>query len=339
MTRYKRLIDKLTPILAVVVALSGAARAETIPLTIGAAAMQDLASDKFYHAFGRTLSEPGSPFAVKVMVRGEGGSDEQNLAAVRRGRMQMGGISYAAISTSAPELAVLNAAFLLTSYDEIDFILAHGLEDRINAMLQANGLVGLRHIPASWNIVYGKRPILSPADAKKVRMRARIDSGSMLFLKALDADVIHVAATEVIPSLQTGLIDGGETNSFVYLLNGIYAEAPHLIMTRHVPSITVVIANRDWWNSMTAAQRQRIDGALPPAPEWRRLMRADEDRLIAAAARKGITVHELAPEKLREWQETAAASHPPLLDEIGGDARAIYDLIVAGKVAYAKRKN
>lgn len=197
------------------------APAATVPLTIGAAAMPELASDRYYHAFGDTLSAPGSSFDVKVMVRGEGGSDEQNFANVRRGRMQMGGISYAAISTVVPELAVLNAAFLLESYDEIDFILANGLEERINATFAKNGLVGLRHIPASWNIVYGKRPILWPADAKHVRMRSRIDSGSQLFLQALESDVIHVAATEVIPSLQTGLIDAGETNSFVYLLNGL----------------------------------------------------------------------------------------------------------------------
>lgn len=330
---------RLICIFAIVTALTSTSRGQDIPLTIGAAAMQDLASDKFYHAFGETLSGPGSPFAVKVMVRGEGGSDEQNLSAVRRGRMQMGGISYAAISTFVPELAVLNAAFLLTSYDEVDFILANGLEDRINAMFRANGLVGLRHIPASWNIVYGKRPILWPADARKVRMRARIDSGSQLFLKALESDVIHVAATEVIPSLQTGLIDGGETNSFVYLLNGIYTEAPHLVMTRHMPSITVVIANLDWWNSLTEDQRTLVDRALPPAPEWRRQMRADEDRLIAVAQSKGITVHELTADMQKAWETAAAASHPPLLRDIGGDAQAIYNLVVAGKAAYAARRN
>ena len=327
----------LRGLLVAAVALAAAAspRAAGIPLTIGAAAMQELASDRYYHRFGETLSAPGSPFDVKIMVRGEGGSDEQNLANVRRGRMQMGGVSYAAISTIVPELAVLNAAFLLNSYEEIDFILAFGLEARINDMFLRNGLVGLRHVPASWNIVYGKQPILWPNDAKHVRMRARIDAGSQLFLKALDADVIHVAATEVIPSLQTGLIDAGETNSFVYLLNGLYSAAPHLVMTRHVPSITVVIASKPWWDSLDEEQRRTIDEALAPAQSWRNDMRGDEVRILADYVERGIVVHELTEAQRAAWEAAALTSHAPLVEAIGGDAQELYDMIVAGKKAFA----
>ncbi len=244
-------------------------QAQKIPLTVGAAAMMDLASDRLYHEFGANLSGPDSEFDVRLMVRGEGGSDEQNFNSVRRGRMQMGGISYGAISTVIPELAVLNAPFLFDSYEEIDFVLAAGLEDTVNAMMEDVGLVGLGQNTASWHIVYSKLdPILWPEDAKEVRMRSRVDESSILFLQALDADVIHISATEVIPSLQTGLIDAGETNSFVYFLNWVYTEAPQLTLTNHVPSVTAFIANQRWWTGMTQAQRDTVIAALAPRETW-----------------------------------------------------------------------
>ena len=304
------------------------------PLTVGAAAMIGLASDRLYHEFGDALSVQGSPFDVKLMVRGEGGSDEQNFNSVRRGRMQLGGVSYGAISTAIPELAVLNAAFLFDSYEELDFVLATGLKDTINEMIENVGLHSLGQNTASWHIVYGKTPILWPADAQGVRMRSRIDESSILFLQTLDADVIHLSATDVIPSLQTGLIDAGETNSFVYLLNGVFTEAPHLTLTNHVPSITGFVANQGWWNSLTNEQHQAIDKALAPRHTWSIPMRADEQRFLRQYAERGVTIHELSPEMRERWKAVALPSHRTLIDNIGGRAQEIYDLVLEAKASY-----
>ena len=309
--------------------------AQKIPLTVGAAAMMDLASDRLYQEFGDALTYPDSPFDVRLMVRGEGGSDEQNFNSVRRGRMQMGGVSYGAVSTVIPELAVLNAPFLFDSYGEMDFVLAAGLEDTVNSMIGEVGLVGLGQNAASWHIVYSKaNPIVRPKQARGVRMRSRIDTSSILFLQALGADVIHLSATDVIPSLQTGLIDAGETNSFVYLLNGIYSEAPHLTLTNHVPSITAFIANERWWKNMTKAQRTMVVDALAPRNTWNAPMRADEKRLLCQYMERGVIIHRLSDESRAQWKAVTWPSHRTLIDEIGGRAQELYDVVMEAKARY-----
>ena len=322
-------------IAALLAASVSSVEAQKIPLTVGAAAMIDLASDRLYHEFGANLSGPDSEFDVRLMVRGEGGSDEQNFNSVRRGRMQMGGISYGAISTAIPELAVLNAPFLFDSYEEIDFVLAAGLEDTVNAMIGEIGLVGLGQNTASWHIIYSKaKPILWPKDARDVRMRSRVDESSILFLQSLNADVIHLSATEVIPSLQTGLIDAGETNSFVYFLNGVYSEAPHLTLTNHVPSVTAFIANQRWWTGMTQAQRDTVIAALAPRETWNTPMRADEQRIMGQYAERGAVVHHLTDEMRARWKEVTGPSHRALIDSIGGRAQELYDVVLEAKARY-----
>ncbi len=315
--------------------ISGLAQAQKIPLTVGAAAMMDLASDRLYHEFGANLSGPDSEFDVRLMVRGEGGSDEQNFNSIRRGRMQMGGISYGAISKAIPELAVLNAPFLFDSYEEIDFVLKTGLEDTVNAMIGEIGLVGLGQNTASWHIIYSKTdPILWPRDARGVRMRSRVDESSILFLQALDADVIHISATEVIPSIQTGLIDAGETNSFVYFLNGFYSEAPQLTWTMHVPSITAFIANERWWTGMTQVQRDTVIGALAPRETWNVPMREDERRLMREYAERGAVIHHLTDEMRSRWKDVTWPTHRALIDGIGGRAQELYDVVLQAKARF-----
>jgi len=315
--------------------ISEFAYAQKIPLTVGAAAMMDLASDRLYQEFGANLSGPESEFDVRLMVRGEGGSDEQNFNAVRRGRMQMGGVSYGAISTAIPELAVLNAPFLFDSYEEIDFVLNAGLEDMVNAMIGEIGLVSLGQNTASWHILYSKNtPILRPEDAQGLRMRSRVDESSILFLQALDADVIHISATEVIPSLQTGLIEAGETNSFVYFLNGFYSEVPHLTLTNHVPSVTGFVANERWWSGMTQEQRDTVIGALAPRETWNEPMRADEQRLIRQYSERGAVIHHLTKDMRSRWKEVTWPTHRALIDSIGGHAQELYDVVVEAKARF-----
>lgn len=109
-------------------------------------------------------------------------------------------------------------------------------------------------------------------------------------------------------------------------------------MTRHVPSITVVIASKPWWDSLTDDARQQIDRALAPVEQWRKEMRADEDRFLTAYVERGITVHELSDAQRAAWVEAAWKSHAPLLADIGGEAQDLYDAIVAGKKQFAAQR-
>ena len=306
-------------------------------LTLGAGSNPQLQSDKLYKSFSSNLTAFESTFNVRLMTNQEGGSDEQNFYQVRRGRMQMGGVSYGAISTVIPELAVINLPFLFDSYKEIDFILDNGLEDKLNSKFLSKGLVGLRHIPASWHILYGKKPHIMPVDFKNIRVRSRIERSSHLFLKSLEADVIHVSGTEVVTSLQTGLIEAGETNSFVYFLTGFHSEAPYLTFSKHVPSVTTIIANKRWWDSLDLEHQNMIDKSLAPAQVWRDSLRSDEEKLTKFYEKEGkVKVQYLSDKQRNHWRNISMPSRVELLKELGSDARQLYNFILELKEKFPK---
>ena len=69
-----------------------------------------------------------------------------------------------------------------------------------------------------------------------------------LFAQSIGADMIPLGYGEIVPSLQTGLIDAGENSISLYARTGISAEAPYLTLTRHVFGMSVIVAEdaRPW---------------------------------------------------------------------------------------------
>ena len=306
--------------------------ADKTPVTIGAFSSPALTSEDFYQDMGRRLDESGS-FDVKLLVNGELGSDEAHFYALRRSRIDIAGVGFQSVSTMLPELAVINAAYLFSSWDEVDWVFETALTRYVDDLLLKQGIIGIRHYGAAWHGVYAKQPMRVPADLIGRRYRALIDPASQLFAQVLGVDLFQVASTEILTSLQTGLIDAGETNSHVYNITGTSEAAPFYTRTRHTPSIITLLASKRWWDRLTRDQQELVMASYPPMRAAGGALRADEERMLASADH--VTLIEPNPPELELWRGAGQSTHGALIEQIGGNAQELYDLIMAAKAAYA----
>lgn len=312
------------------------AAADATPVRIGAFSSPALASEGFYQDFGRRLAEGApEPFDVTLLVRGELGSDEAHFYALRRGRLDIAGVGMQSVTTMLPELAVLNAAYLFSSWDEFDAVLEAAVIPYIDALLAENGVVGLRHFGAAWHGVYAQQPMRTPEQLEGARFRALIDPASQLFAQALNVDLFQIPSTEILTALQTGLINAGETNSHVYNITGTSEAAPFFTRTRHTASIITLVANKRWFDGLTQSQRTLIREAYPPMREAGEALRADAERMLAASAEDYLTLVEPTESELAVWRAAGQSTHGTLIEQIGGNASAFYDLIVDAKSTYS----
>ncbi len=326
---------RLVALIGLCVIAASANAADTTPVRIGAFSSPALASEGFYQDFGRSLSEAETePFDVTLLVHGELGSDEAHFYALRRGRLDIAGVGMQSVTTMLPELAVLNAAYLFASWDEFDSVLETAVVPYMNDLLAENGVVGLRHFGAAWHGVYTKRPARTPGELSGARFRALIDPASQLFAQALDVDLFQIPSTEILTALQTGLIDAGETNSHVYNMTGTSEAAPYYTRTRHTASVVSIIANKRWFDGLSTGQQELVRAAYPPMREAGAALRADEERMLADAAASHVTIIEPDSAELQRWRDAGQSTHRALVDQIGGNALAFYDLIVEAKAAY-----
>jgi len=285
--------------------------------------------------FGRDLeAHPDNALPVRFYIMSELGSEESQLSQLRRGRLQMGGYSLQGAASVVPELSVLLAPFLFDSYEEIDFIMDQYLAPFFAEEFAARGIYLLAPAEVGWTSIYGKTPLLSPDDLRGRKMRSSKALASQYLIEAVGADMVPLPFPDIIPSLQTGLIHGGESGTVFYGIAGVPREAPHLTLTRHSFDTGVVVANLAWLNSLPSAQRQAVLDSMMPAAGNRSLTRAAERDILENPARYGIIIHEPGTEDLAAWRAATRANHQRIIASSGPKAQAVYDLIQTGKAAF-----
>lgn len=270
--------------------------------------------------------------------RSETGAEEQQLFDIRRGRAHIGGPSLQGLSSVVPELTIAMAPFLFDSEAEVDFVYDRYLKAVFDPLFAAKGIKLLQWVEVGWTNLYSNGAVLTPADAAGRRLRGSPNRAAQGFLRAVGADSVPLGSTELVPALQTGLIDGGlGATVFHYFSTRDYAR--DFTLTRHSYDTGAIIANLDWWNSATDGQRDTIGHAWMSSVEARQSVRKLTAFALSDMKRRGIRLHELTPDQRAQWVAATAKVAPALIADIGGASAQVWAAIQAGKAAFAAQSS
>ena len=288
--------------------------------------------------FSERLAKQPASMQPVFYIFGQLGSEESSLSQLRRGRIQLGGYSLQGASSVVPELGLLLAPYLFDSQEELDFIMDHYLNTAFSELFEQRGLLLLNWAEVGWTSIYGKQAFLTPSDAAHRKLRSSNARASQLLITAIGADIVPLPFPDILPSLQTGLIDGGESGSIFYALAGLPKEAPHLTLTQHAFDTGMFLANRAWFTQLDGKQQQAISQSLPSLDEFRRSVRKAEQAILDAPESYNIVLHTLTEPQRQLWKQATEKNHPLLIESIGGKAVEIYQLIQRGKQAFLEHK-
>jgi len=308
----------------------------TIIGTAGAASAPGDIGDLIWNGFGKTvLAKSGGTYGIKLLTRGETGGEDGMMTALLRNRIQVSSFSEASMSRLVPEYMLIAAPYLFDSAAESQFVLDNFLKKPLAEETAKKGIVLHEFQEVGWNNIYGKKPLLTPVDTKSYRMRALPSQTSQMFLEAVGADVIHMQRTDVVTSLQTGLIDGGETALVLYARGAEPTYAKHITLTEHSRTSGSSVFNKAWLDGLPADQRNVVLTSYQSLAE----QRAEASRLyeqeLARLPTLGVTVHTLSPDQRARWREATKMNTARLIESIGGRAQEFYNVILEGKRAFA----
>lgn len=271
---------------------------------------------------------------LDFFTRGERGGEEQILHDIRRGRAHLGGMSLQGLASIVPELNIAMAPYVFSSSEEVDFVYDHYLFEAFNGLFAEKNLVLLQWVEVGWNGVYAQTPIALPEDAKGLRLRGSPNPATQLFLAAIGADSIPLGSADLVPSLQTGLIEGGVSAVlFHYFLTRRYAR--HLTLSRHSYDTGAIVANKAWFDGATERQREILRGAWGDPAAARAAVRSLADGAVQQMRDEGIEVRTPSEAELQSWRRATRNVAPELIARIGGASRTVHEAILAGKRAFA----
>ncbi|WP_446831054.1 TRAP transporter substrate-binding protein [Candidatus Foliamicus sp.] len=305
-------------------------------ITAAGTAFPNTIGEQHWFTFQRMVEEgTGGRFKVRMLVHGQLGSEEQIVAGLRRGRVNIGNLSAMVASTLVPETAILYAPFLFETEEEADFVYDHFLTELFTELFAEQGLHLVSWSEIGFHHVYSITPVLSPEDMRGRRFRVSASDASRLFAEALGADIIPLGFGEIVPSLQTGLIESGENSVSMYVRTGTSSEAPHLTLTAHCFGMSIIVADKAWWDSLADADREIMALAYPSIAVTRKDTREEAAGDLKNAQSFGIAPR--WPDRAERASWAAAVAHVPeeLARAVGGRSNQVLETIAAGKAAFA----
>ncbi|MAF84174.1 MAG: TRAP transporter substrate-binding protein [Gammaproteobacteria bacterium] len=325
--------------LIVMIALSGCeSEGNVTVVNLGGTTVPDTPGEVIWLNFKQTAeTASGGRLELRPLIYGQLGSEEQLLSGLRRGRIQFANLSAQVTSTVVPELALLYAPFLFDDAAQADYVYDTYLTDLYRDLLAKHNLHLVTWYEIGFHSIYATAPIIVPADARGKRFRVSSSLNARLFAEAIGADVIPLGFGEIVSSLQTGLIEAGDNSVSLYAGTGIADEAPHYSLTRHAFGVSVIVADKKWWDALPSGDRTVLTDSFPSIAESRRLSRA-QDIADLNDQSLGIIAHALSDEQREAWRTATAGVTGHLIEQLGGRAREIHTLILNGKAEYMQRK-
>ena len=307
--------------------------------TVGAATFPGDIGEKIWLDYEREVARRSNgAIKLRMLIHGETGGEESRMPALLRGRVHISSFSDSGMSRVVPEFGLLTAPFLFDSLEEVHFVVDNFLKEPLAVLARDKNIVVLNWQDVGWLNIYGSKPLLTPDDTAGYRMRSLQSDASILFLQAIGADTIHIQRTELVSSLQTGLVEGGESSLVLYATGGEAEYATHMTRTQHARQFGFSIVNGRWFDRLNERQQNILTVSFGPESVQRQLalhlLREEERRL----KENGGTVHELTPAQRDVFRQRAIGNQKTLVESIGGRAAEIMDRIEAGRAAFARQE-
>jgi len=155
-----------------------------------------------------TTAKTAGRVKFKVYPGGVSGDEKDVVRKIRLGQLQAGGFTGVGIGEIAPEARLLDTPFLFKNAKEIDYIYKTMDADFRN-IFESRGYVLLGWAEVGNVNIFSNTPVTKPEDLRKVKMWIwEGDPIAEASFAALDIKPIPLSITDVMTSLETGMING-----------------------------------------------------------------------------------------------------------------------------------
>lgn len=249
---------------------------------------------------------------LTIYADGTAGSEAESIQKLRVGSLQAVTLSAASLADLDSYLgAIEKVPMLFHSLEESEYV-----RDKVSPLLEkrleSQGFVVLFWADAGWIQLFSRQPILRPADLKNTRLLTTPgDPAEVELIKMLGIKPEQRVWSEAFLGLQTGNIDELVTTPFLCLAGQFDRTAKHYLPLNYVPLAGATIISKQFWESLTAEQRDAMHrAAVEAGREIQASSRAENQKSIEAMKSRGLQVHAMTPEAEREWQQYFEAVYP-----------------------------
>jgi TRAP-type C4-dicarboxylate transport system substrate-binding protein len=272
-----------------------------------------------YHQSLQAMAEawrkaPDGGVRLVIYPDGTQGGEADMVRLMRVGTLQAGLFTAVGLSQIEPGAMGLQAApMLFRSLDEFEFV-NEKLRPMLEKALAEKGFIVLFWVDAGWVRFFSKVPLVTPDDLKRMKMFSWAGyPEEVAILRRAGYTPVPLETSDILPGLQTGLINAAAAPPIFALAGQIDSRAPHMLNLNWAPLVGGCIIKKEAWDKIGPAAREMLLAAATRAgKEIRDQSRKESAEAVAAMKKRGLTVHEVTPEIEKLWQLEVEKSYPEI---------------------------
>ena len=233
---------------------------------------------------------------------------------MRIGQIQAGllsGVGLAQIDDSVTALQTMPLVY--RTLDEVDYI-REKLRAQLEKRFADKGFIVLFWTDAGWVRFFSRKPVVMPDDLRRQKLFVWAgDNKASDIVKATGFQPIPLETADILPGLQTGLIDALPAPPFFALAGQFYGPAANMLDMNWAPLAGALVVTKKLWETIPPAAQIAVRAAAEKAGDDIRLQaRKEMDESVAAMEKQGLKVHKLTPEAEAAWRNVAAVANPKI---------------------------
>jgi TRAP-type C4-dicarboxylate transport system substrate-binding protein len=254
----------------------------------------------------------GNGSRVIVYTDSAQGAEADTVRRMRVGQLSASMLSIVGLSEIDPSVSALQKIPLMfRSWEEVDYV-REKLRPDLEQRLRAKGFVVLFWGEGGWVQFFSKSPLATPEQFRASRIFAWAgDNPQVELMKSLGYRPVVLELTDILPSLQTGMIDTVPAAPLWALVGQFDRTAPYMLRINWVPIVGAVVMSARSWDALSPAGRAALTKAAQDAGEALRAHRdVRDDEIIRAMEQRGLKVLTPTPDVERGWRDLARNTWP-----------------------------
>lgn len=276
----------------------------------------------FHHALQemgeKWRQAPGGAVTLTLFTDGSMGGEVDMVRKMRIGQIQAAALTAVGLSEIEKSVSALQfMPMMFRSWEEVDYVLEK-LAPTLEKKFADKGYVVLFWTYAGWVKFFSRQPAAHPDDYKKAKIFSWAGSREGFdLMRRLGYKPVALETADILPGLQTGLIDAVPTIPVYANAGQFYNQASHMLDMNWAPIVGGAVITKKVWDRISPAGQTALrEAAAAAGRKIKEQSRKENDEAVEAMRKRGLKVQPLTPENEKAWRRVAEEIYPSIRENL-----------------------
>lgn len=249
---------------------------------------------------------------LRIYPGGVAGDERDMIRKIRIGQIHAAAVTIEGLTEVSRDMNVFYIPMLVDSFEELDAIRSP-LVPQLERDLEKGDFHLLAWADVGWAYWFSREAVLVPADLKQMRhfTWAGDYHAEQLWRKG-GFQPVPLASVDVLPSLQTGVIDAFSTTPLVALSFQWFALAPHMLDLKWGPLIGALIISKEMWDRIPPEHHPALEDIGREMEVQARGIVPEMDKALDVMMENGLQIHKPSVEDRLVWEQLTESFYPDI---------------------------